>query len=269
MREINQDTFALRPDLGLYVIADGMGGHADGEVASALAIEAIPHYFEQRGATAQSDAQPLPPDPSVILVGAVQHAHARIRARPAPPPWARRMGTTIAAVYVEQRTMFVAHVGDSRVYRLRDRRLDLLTQDHNRLSDYLNMGSTHGVASQMRDHLWLTRALGTQERVDVDTRREETRPGDVLLLCTDGLSNVVSDEQIALVLAGKSDVDATAAALMSIADARAASDDVTCVVLRWGVAVAPEADPDHPLPQDIAPRRDPGLAAGLCLGGGP
>ena len=146
------------------------------------------------------------------------------------------MGTTIAAVYVEHGGLHVAHVGDSRVYRLRERRLDLLTRDHTRLSDYLGMGSTHGVASQMRDCHWLTRALGTQERVDVDTRREDTRPGDIVLLCTDGLSNVVSDEQIALVLAGKSDVGATAAALMGIAEARAASDDVTCVVLRWGSA---------------------------------
>ena len=243
MRETNQDTFALRPDLGLYVVADGMGGHADGEIASALAIEAIPRYFEERRANARLDAEPVSLDPGVILVGAVHHAKEEIRAYAAPSSSTRRMGTTIAATYIDHRGIYVAHVGDSRVYRLRDRRLDRLTHDHNRLSEYLAMGATRAVASQMRDCRWLTRAVGTRERVVVDTRREDLEPGDIVLLCTDGLSDVISDAQIAAVLAGRSEVDVTAAALMGIAEARAASDDVTCVVLRWGCAEEADAPP--------------------------
>jgi protein phosphatase len=234
LRDINQDSFTVRSDLGLYILADGMGGHVDGEVASAIAVEAIPQFFEKRGTTARSDAHAPPVDPLEILVGAVRHAHARLRAQPEPPRGMRRMGTTIAAVRAEPGSLCVAHVGDSRVYRLRGRRLVLLTRDHTRMNEYLNMGATPEAAARMRDAAALSRALGTQERINVDVRREDAEPGDLVLLCTDGLSNVVSDEQLALVLAGRSDLDATVAALMSIASARGATDDVTCILVRWG-----------------------------------
>lgn len=235
-RDINQDSFTLRSDLGLYIVADGMGGHADGEVASALAVEAISRFFEQRGATARSDVLARPIDPLEILVGAVRHAHARLRAQPEPPRGVRRMGTTIAVVRAEPASLYVAHVGDSRVYRLRGGRLALLTHDHTRMNEYLNMGATQEAAARMRDSAALSRALGTQERVNVDARREDAQIGDLVLLCTDGLTNAVSEEQIARVLAGRSNLDATADALMGIASARRAADDVTCIVVRWGVS---------------------------------
>ena len=232
-REINQDSFMVRSDLRIYIVADGMGGHADGEVASALAVEAIPRFFEQRGATARSDAQAHPVDPMEILVGSVRYAHARLRAQPEPPLGARRVGTTIAVARADPASLYVAHVGDSRVYRMRGPRLDLLTRDHTRMNEYLSMGASPEAAARMRDAASLSRALWTQERINVDVRREDAQFGDLVLLCTDGLTNAVPEEQIARVLVGRSDLDATADALMGIASARGATDDVTCVLVRW------------------------------------
>jgi serine/threonine protein phosphatase PrpC len=233
-REINQDAFAVRHDLGLFVISDGMGGHPDGEIAAAIAVEEMQCFFAEPGKTWPTDAPGPPGDPRAFLVAAVKHAHVRIRAKAAPiVPGRRSMGTTIAAVHAESSGFCVAHVGDSRVYRLRDRTLERLTRDHTRMNEYLAMGASREAAMKMPDHASLSRALGTQERVNVDVRMDDARAGDVVLLCTDGLSNVVTDEEIALVLTGSSDVEATAAALIGLAGARGARDDVTCIVLRW------------------------------------
>jgi protein phosphatase len=128
---------------------------------------------------------------------------------------------------------------------MRDRALELLTHDHTRMNEYLRLGASRESALMMPDHTSLSRALGTRERVDVDVRMEDARPGDTLLLCTDGLSNAVSDAEIARVLAGRSDVEATAEALLGIAGARGAQDDATCIVLRWAAAgpTCPAAGP--------------------------
>jgi PPM family protein phosphatase len=233
-RDINQDAFAVCPSLGLFVIADGMGGHPDGEIASAVAVDAVQRFYADPARTWPTDADGPVGDPRAFLVAAVKHAHARIRARAAPiDPFKRSMGTTIAAVHAASSGFCVAHVGDSRVYRLRGRALELLTRDHTRLNEYLGMGASRAAAMRMPDHAFLSRALGTRERIEVDVRMEDARPGDVVLLCTDGLSNIVTDEQIARVLAGESDVEATAAALIAAAEALGAQDDVTCVVLRY------------------------------------
>ena len=121
-REINQDAFAVRHDLGLFVIADGMSGHPDGEIASAVAVEAVQHFFAESGKIGPSDAAGPPGDPHAFLVAAVEHAHARIRTEAAPIiPERRSRGTTIAAVHAESSGFCIAHVGDSRVYRLRGR----------------------------------------------------------------------------------------------------------------------------------------------------
>ena len=233
-REINQDAFAVCPSLGLFVIADGMGGHPNGEIASALAVEAVQRFYAEPGRTWPADAAGPIGDPSAFLVAAVKRAHARIRAEAAPvAPGQRSMGTTLVAVHAEATDFCVAHVGDSRCYRLRDRALELLTRDHTRMNEYLDMGASREAAMKMPDHASLSRALGTRERVEVDVRMEDARAGDVVLLCTDGLSNVVTDEEIARALAGWSDAEATAAALIGIAEARGAQDDVTCIVLRY------------------------------------
>ncbi len=233
-REINQDAFAVCPSLGLFVIADGMGGHPDGEIASAIAVEAVKRFYAEPGSTWPADAVGPIGDPRAFLVASVKHAHARIRFEAAPSlPGKRSMGTTLAVVHAESTGFCVAHVGDSRCYRFRDRALELLTHDHTLLNEYLGLGASREAALMMADHTSLSRALGTRERVEVDVRMEDARAGDVLLLCTDGLSNGVTDAEIARVLAGRSDVEATAAALIGIAGARGARDDVTCIVLRW------------------------------------
>jgi protein phosphatase len=245
-RDMNQDGFAVCPPLGLFVIADGMGGHPDGEIAAAIAVSAVQRFYAEPGRTWPADAAGPIDDPRAFLVAAVKHAHARIRAEAGPTiPGKRSMGTTIAVVHAERSGFCVAHVGDSRVYRMRDRALELLTHDHTRMNEYLRLGASRESALMMPDHTSLSRALGTRERVDVDVRMEDARPGDTLLLCTDGLSNAVSDAEIARVLAGRSDVEATAEALLGIAGARGAQDDATCIVLRWAAAgpTCPAAGP--------------------------
>ncbi len=234
LRDINQDAFAICRPLGLFLIADGMGGHPDGEVASAIAIDAVQRFYADPGRTWPADTAGPIGDPRALLVAAFKHAHARIRAEAAPVvPGRRSMGTTIVAVHAETTGFCVAHVGDSRCYRLRGRALELLTRDHTRLNEYISLGASREGAMKMPDHGSLSRALGTRERIEVDVRMEDARAGDVVLLCTDGLSNVVTDEEIARALAGRSDAEATAAALIGIAEARGAQDDVTCTVLRY------------------------------------
>jgi serine/threonine protein phosphatase PrpC len=235
-RDLNQDVFVLRPDLGLFLVVDGMGGHPAGEVAAAIASEAIQRFYDDRGSPWPADAMGEPSSPQAFLVASLKHASAAIRERAEREPEKQRMGAAIVAMRATSNGFCLAHVGHARCYRLRGRELHLLTEDHTQLAEYVWRGVPIDVAESRPDQRSLSRALGIRPAVNVTVGMDDARAGDVLLLCSNGLYGVMSDRELAGVLGGKSDVEATADALMAAVGAKRSADDATCVVLRWSRA---------------------------------
>ncbi len=248
VRRQNEDAFGVHLDLGLFVVADGMGGHAGGEIASRLAVEAAAaHVQEVLGRSSEppstnrgerrSFTPSAGPRPVEILVAAVQRANLAVLDAARSNASESDMGTTIACVLARGDRTAVAHVGDSRVYRYRDRRLEALTEDHSLLAECLRSGYLPPdlVESFPYKHL-ITRSLGAEDHLEVDARVLEPQHGDVLLLCSDGLCGVISDPEIARVLEAESDLETAGKRLVDRANEEGGPDNVTVVLVRWTAA---------------------------------
>jgi len=231
-RPRNEDAFAIHLDLGLFVVADGMGGHSGGEIASRVAVEAVAAHLHEALAF-----QPAPPSQgsraSTLLVAAVERANQAVRIA-AHRTGEGDMGTTVACVLARGDRAAVAHVGDSRVYRYREHRLETLTEDHSLVAEYVRAGYlTPHLASIFPDRHLVTRSLGADDAVQVDIRLLEPVAGDLLLLCSDGLSGVLEEEEIGGVLGGVRDLEEGARLLVARANAKGGPDNVTVVLARW------------------------------------
>ena len=167
------------------------------------------------------------------LVAAVKVANDEICKVAIKTPGERPTGATFAGVHVKEDGLCVAHVGDSRCYRLRDRELCQLTEDHTLLHDLIWAGVPLDMAEARPNNHALTRVLGIRRSVDVTARYETTRPGNIVLLCTDGLTRVVSNQEVAGILVDGSGLDAMAARLITRANDNGGPDNVTCVLVRW------------------------------------
>lgn len=228
VRDGNEDSFAVLSRHKLFMVADGMGGHSHGEVASHLAINTVEGFFDDL----------LPPttaeEARARLVAGVKLANRRILRAGRADRSKRGMGTTFAGALVQGSSVCIAHVGDSRVYRFRGGRLEQLTQDHSALREVRSRGSIAGSAAECRAlrHV-LTRALGLWEGVEVDARIEPARADDLLLLCSDGLAGVVDEEEIAEILEAEAPLETTVEALIERANEYGGPDNVTCVLVRW------------------------------------
>lgn len=237
-RAHNEDNFAIFSELGLYIVADGMGGHASGEVASQLAVDTMREFFA--ATTSDPDRTwPYKMDRSKNyeenrLATGIMLSNLRIFESSRSNPAQRGMGTTIVALFVSQEGMYVAHVGDSRVYRLRDGELEQLTEDHSLLNDYKKMKqlSPEEIANFPHKNV-IVRALGMKETVKVDTRFDQPRVGDIVVLCSDGLAGPVSDEEIRATILASSDLKQAAQSLIDRANENGGPDNVTCVLARW------------------------------------
>lgn len=236
VRSSNEDHFGTFDDLALYVVADGMGGHAAGEVASLMAVQTVRDAFLEAAAdptipTARED------DHGRRLVRAIEQANQRIYAAGAENQALAGMGTTVAALWVNNDAAYVAHVGDSRVYRLRGTALDQVTADHSLVNDYLSRGimTPDEAAAHPMKHV-LVRALGTAPTVSVDLRRLPLEAGDLFLLCSDGLSNVVPAEDLASILSKPdgSQLSAHCQALIDAANRHGGLDNITAVLVLAG-----------------------------------
>ncbi len=232
-RKINQDALGLRSDLGIYILADGMGGHPAGEVASSLVVEAMGQFYLDAGATWPPDAEGPATDPRAFLVAAIKHANFHIRQQAERTPEHMGMGAAVAAVYVGGSGFCLAHVGHVRGYRLRDGLLEGLTEDHTQMSNYLWQGVAYDVAENMPDARSLARAVGLGTQVQVTARLEDARAEDLVVLVSNGLYNAISDAQLARLLAARTTLAAIANNLVSVAQAHDAADDVSCILLRW------------------------------------
>jgi serine/threonine protein phosphatase PrpC len=237
-RTLNEDAFLLLPEEGLFCVADGMGGHASGEVAARIAVEEMAEFFRLTGHDADAtwpfaEDRKLRYDENRLLAG-MKVANLRIVERARADDRLKGMGTTLvcAAFAGEGRELVVGHVGDSRAYLLRQGALTQLTRDHSLLNDLLRTASLTPEEIEAFPHKnVIVRALRMREAVEVDLQRLPLQDGDLLLLCCDGLSTMVPDARLAeLLRAGKRDLDRLAQALVDAANAAGGFDNVTCVL---------------------------------------
>ncbi|MCC6849466.1 MAG: serine/threonine-protein phosphatase [Deltaproteobacteria bacterium] len=226
MRRENQDNFGLATDLGLGFVADGMGGHAGGRRASEEAARVITESLAA-GAPGGTDG-------GLRLRRAIEEANRRVWTLPEREPALHGLGTTVAAMLVEGDVGHIAHVGDSRVYGIRNGVIEALTRDHSYLNDLADRGvELTDPALRARYESVLTRAVGVAPTVDVEVTSRPVAPGDTFLLCSDGVYRVLSPEQIAtIVKQGREDLDAICATVIARANDGGGPDNCTVVVLR-------------------------------------
>jgi protein phosphatase len=237
VRENNEDSYRVAPEMNLFVLSDGMGGLESGEVASRLAVDTVlarcreaeknsslPHAGERiEGVSAASNQ----------LASAIRSANEVVYRTAQQSAGQRGMGATIVAVWCTDERMSIAHVGDSRIYRLRGGQLDQLTRDHSFVAEEVRHGkmTAEEAASSTMQNV-LVRALGIEPTVEVDVSEELLMESDTVLLCSDGLTRELSDAQIAAVLGECDDPQAAARRLVHMAKQAGGGDNVTVVVLR-------------------------------------
>ena len=237
-RNHNEDNFSIIEDSGLYIVADGMGGHASGEVASRMAVEAMREFFT---ATANDPDRtwPYKMDRSKgyeenRLITGIKLANLRIYEAAQRDPRQRGMGTTVVTIFAVEDGVYIAHVGDSRVYRVRESKIEQLTEDHSLLNDYIKMKrlTPEEIANFPHKNV-IVRALGMKDTVKVDTRFEQPRADDLYLLCSDGLSGPVTDNDMLDIVQGSEDLKGAATKLIERANANGGPDNITVVLARW------------------------------------
>ena len=237
VREHNEDCFLVAPESGIANLADGMGGHLAGEVASAMAIDKVTHALRQAfTATRQTGAEKREPSQAAALVEAIQAANSAIHAASMSRPEQAGMGTTIVAATFHDKLLTVAHVGDSRVYRYRHGVFEQITEDHSMVQELLRRGlMTPEEARTSVNRNLVTRALGVDPLVEVEVKEHNFEDGDVYLLCSDGLNDVLLDEEIAVILEQHlSDLDMATQKMIAEVNARGGPDNVSIVLVRTG-----------------------------------
>ncbi len=252
-REGNEDAFRARPDLGLFIVADGMGGHEAGEVASGLTVTMVESFISD---TRDADLNQTWPFPYEVarsleanrLIAAFRLANRRVASAISADPALKGMATTAAAILLgPEGHLHVAHVGDSRVYLLRHSRLTQITNDHSWVSEQVRAGVL--TDSDAQRHPWrnvVTRAISGGDDPEVEVADVAIETGDLIMICSDGLSSVVPLEAIEAILnsrtldPGPSDpaplaLEATASALIDAANASGGPDNITVVLVRVDV----------------------------------
>ncbi len=236
-RAHNEDSFFLPEGDRLVIVADGMGGHASGEVASKMAVDTVAEHFRN---TAE-DAELTWPfkldgadkyDANRLSTG-IKLANLRIFDKAQRDEGCHGMGTTIVASLFLDDKVLIGHVGDSRVYRLRDGQLTQLTEDHSLLNDYIRMKrlSSEDVGKFPHKNV-IVRALGMKESVQVDLLSDPTKLGDVYLLCSDGLTGMVDDAGLSYIISEEPDLDTACERLIHAANRNGGQDNITCCLAR-------------------------------------
>ncbi len=223
-RATNEDAFGYSVEHGVFVVCDGMGGAAAGEVASSLAVDELMRLLtnESEGSTQPADAEK-----------AVSAANEAIFTRAQQSNKLSGMGTTLVALLAKDRRAWMINVGDSRGYRLRNSRLEQITLDHSLVEEQVRMGRmdpSEALRSPLRNVI--TRALGTQHAVSPDIFEMEAEPGDLFLLCSDGLTRELSDALLESLLRVGAPLDEMCTRLVAAANQSGGNDNITCVLVR-------------------------------------
>jgi serine/threonine protein phosphatase PrpC len=235
-RSHNEDSLKVYRDENLFIVADGMGGHASGEVASQLSVETLTEFFR---ATAEDEEITWPYKldkgrryAENRVVTGIKLSNRRIFESATRDAKLKGMGTTIVVTYFTDEHCYVGHVGDSRVYRYRKGVLVQLTEDHSLLNDYIKMRQLTPEEIEAFPHKnVIVRALGMKETVQVDVMHEPPIAGDVYLLCSDGLSGMVTDPEIAEILSGDGSLDEKCDQLIDTANAAGGTDNTTVILV--------------------------------------
>lgn len=226
-RKLNQDyVYTSETPVGplpnLFLVADGMGGHKAGDYASRCAIETIVDYIGRTG-----DVEPVG-----ILEAAVARANEMVRYKASSDEAYNGMGTTLVAATIEGNRMRVANVGDSRLYVVGSRKINQITRDHSYVEEMVRMGEIR--RDQARSHPdknIITRAVGAEENIEVDFFDVTLQPGDIVLMCSDGLTNMIEDEEIRMILQGKRDLVEKAESLVNAANNNGGKDNIAVVLI--------------------------------------
>ena len=248
-REHNEDSFVVLKEYDLFVVADGMGGHRAGDVASKIATETISEFFRT---TANEDVTwpfhfdtNLSEEENRLLTG-IRVANRQIFERSTRSREYHGMGTTVVGAMFspKKKRMYIGHVGDSRCYRVRDGQIQQLTRDHSLINDYLlAMPDLTDEQKQELPKNVITRALGMQDNVVVDLQHDDPKLGDVYVLCSDGLSGMVSDEDIQEIVNATNDIRDACRKLIQRANERGGEDNITAVLIK-----IEEAAQEEPVP---------------------
>ncbi len=237
-RTHNEDYFSLIEDEQLFLVADGMGGHASGEVASKMAAETIGEFY-QRTREDEDATWPYKMDRSLSyienrLVCGIKLANLRIFETSNRDIRYKGMGTTIVSCMVSGDKAYVGHVGDSRVYRIRAGAIQQITRDHSLLEDYKEAkpDMTEEEERNFPHKNVITRALGMRETVQVDIKAHQIQSGDLFILCSDGLSGMVPDEQILYIASNAKSLERAVAELVDAANRSGGTDNVTTLLLQ-------------------------------------
>jgi protein phosphatase len=259
-REINEDSYCALPEYGLFVVADGMGGHKAGDVASRMATEAITQFFTETDG--EDSTWPFHFDPQRTyeenrLLAGVKLANRRIFEASSGNLDVQGMGTTVVSCVFSTsgEKVYIGHVGDSRCYRLRQGEFSLLTRDHSLVNDY-RQAMPNLTEEQMAalPRNVITRALGMQESVIVDIQTDAPEPGDVYLLCSDGLSETLSEDEMTSTLATHSkDLGEASEHLVKLANTNGGDDNITVLLIavdRIGSKRNPDLEPTSEYNED-------------------
>jgi protein phosphatase len=239
VRDLNEDAFIVEPSENMYLVADGMGGQAAGEIASAMACEKITDFIVltsvEAGATWPTSYDNLLSHSLNRLQEAFRSANRAIYEAASTDPDKQGMGTTGVCALFEDSTMYLAHVGDSRAYLIRNGSMEQLTRDHSWIHDQVESGLM--TEEEAQDHPYrniITRALGAGSDVRVDLSEHPLEDNDLMLLCSDGLTAMVSDDQIMNLLKDNAeDLDAAVKAFIDAANASGGKDNITAILIRY------------------------------------
>ena len=235
VREHNEDAIAWDPDIGLFVLADGMGGYNAGEVASGIAVKTIMNLVREAYATqelAVPDKDTGLTRPGVILRDAIARANKIIHQTSKSQEKCEGMGTTVVAGLFYDDRIIVAHVGDSRMYRLRGDRFEQITLDHSLLQELVDRGFyTPEEAMRVTNKNYVTRALGVEPAVEVEIKEHPIQRGDCLVLCSDGLTDMVEDEDIHLTISTfGANLDTVVKQLVQLANDNGGRDNISVML---------------------------------------
>ena len=237
-RDNNEDNFLVYEEEGVFIVADGMGGHSSGEVASKISVDVIRSFFE---ATSKDSEITWPYKEEKgkdyhenRLVVSIKLANKQIFQSAQLNPRYYQMGSTIVGMYLNNSRVYICHVGDSRIYRIRNGGMEQLTEDHSLLNTYIKANKLTPEEIENFPHKnIIIRALGMKETVEVDSQKLIPEVGDIYLCCSDGLSDMVSDEEILdIVLKNQEDLERCADELIKAANDHGGEDNITVLLVK-------------------------------------
>lgn len=248
-REKNEDSHFMSDPLGLYMVADGMGGHVGGEFASKMAVKTVEKIVSQLTSDPEStlpeEGEVKPGDYKSWLKYSLQTASESIYQKALEDNSLQGMGTTAVVLLFRNNRVYMANVGDSRCYRIRGNKIDQLSTDHSLVAEQIRAGILKPKeAKEHRLKNIITRSVGFQEEVDVDVEARAAKPGDIYFLCSDGLYNLVENDEI-LDIVSHQNLDAAGQHLIEIAKSRGGDDNITVIMAKVSSLEKTGADDDE------------------------